>query len=175
MKAGWSSQWCQLWCLLGALVCAGVCAAKPRILEIQIMFSARLLPALPPFLARLHKITSKFGKTINTLTLSDDVFPSQFLTAPIGSSSSDEATFCCVLCVLVEWKLSFLIWDLPERWNGMEWPVTVVVRREISRILELSGIYWPSDVSDIDDARLLNSSGFLKRVLHLWEPDQPGM
>ena len=102
MKAGWSSQWCQLWCLLGALVCAGVCAAKPRILEIQIMFSARLLPALPPFLARLHKITSKFGKTINTLTLSDDVFPSQFLTAPIGSSSSDEATFCCVLCVLVE-------------------------------------------------------------------------
>ena len=100
-------NWCVClvhWCVLvsvlfGALVCAGVCAAKPRILEIQIMFSARLLPALlPPFLARLHKITSKFGKTINTLTLSNDVFPSQFLTAPIGSSSSDETTFCCVLC-----------------------------------------------------------------------------
>ena len=38
------------WCL-----CDALCAAKPPILEIQIMFSARLLPALPPFLARHTK------------------------------------------------------------------------------------------------------------------------
>ena len=46
----WYSGVCVVqWCVCGTVVCA----AKPGILEIQIMFSARLLPvqpALPPFL-----------------------------------------------------------------------------------------------------------------------------
>ena len=45
----------------------------------------------------------------------------QFLTAPIGSSSSDETTFCCVLCCVYWSNESCLFWSEIGQNAGMEW------------------------------------------------------